>query len=311
MGFTFEEFPDADYYRSDLRKILIYVREVEAKIATYDEVIAKLREALEGIQGMDARITALENATADLNTIRATIRDIQTELLTINSQHASDITRLQREIDDLRASVTSFDTQIEAARAYSLYLYTIAKSEWKQDIAAITYDVNRRIVELQNDVKLLYSLIESIDTSLINPWHSELGRIGPSENNGLVYADLADECLTANQYLALGLTANGYSAFNINAIDYARFGKTLLHYRWVYSPAFGFKQEISNVLTSIMNAILDTLTADEYTALDIDAESYTLLDLTAYQYYSYMADEGFLRLDREGITASQYSTLGV
>lgn len=311
MGFTFEEFPDADYYRSDLRQVLRYVREIVEKINGYDEIIAQLEQALAGIGEMDRRITALENATADLGQIRASIRTIQTEIESINSQHSADISRLQREIDEVRASIRDFDDQIEAARAYSLYLYTIAKSEWKQDIATITFDVNRRIIELQNDVKLLYSLIESIDTSLTNPWHTELGRIGPSKNNGLVYADLADECLTANQYLALGFTASEYSAFNISAIDYARFGKTLLHYHWVYSPAFGFKQEISNVLTSIMNAILDTLTANEYTALDIDAEDYTLLDLTAYQYYSYMADEGFLRLDREGITASQYSTLGV
>ena len=311
MGFTFEEFPDADYYRSDLRQVLRYIREVVKKINTYDEVIEELKEALEGIQGMDARITALENATADLNTIRATIRDIQTELVTINTQHATDISRLQREIDSLKASVNSFDTQIEAARSYSLYLYMLAKMEWRQDIIDAMHDVNRQIVLLQNDVQFLYQLIADIDTAMVNPWHQDLGRIGPSENNKLVYSDLADECLTAEQYCKLGLSATAYSNRDITAREYAEFGKEKLHFRWVYSPAFGFKQEVSNVLTSIMNAVMDTLTAVEYSALDLSAEEYTLLDMTAYEYYSFMADEGFLKLGKEGITASQYSTIGV
>ena len=311
MGFTFEEFPDADYYRSDLRQVLRYIREVVKKINNYDEIIEELKEALEGIQGMDARITALENATADLNTIRATISNIQTEIDSINSQHASDITRLEHEINNLRTYLGSLETQIEAARSYSLYLYTKAKSEWTEDIANITYDTNRKLVLLEDDIMFLYQLITSIDTAMVNPWHEELGRIGPSENNKLVYSDLADECLTAEQYCRLGLSATAYTNRAITAREYAEFGKDKLHFYWVYSPAFGFKQEFSNVLTSIMNAVMDTLTATEYTALDLSADDYSLLDITAYEYYSFMADEGFLKLGREGITASQYSSIGV
>ena len=49
MGFTFEEFPNADFYRSDLRKILKYVRSMEKYISELSGVIDELREAITDI----------------------------------------------------------------------------------------------------------------------------------------------------------------------------------------------------------------------------------------------------------------------
>ena len=311
MGFAVDEFPFTSEYDSDLRAILKYIRGVKEKIDTYDEIIAELKSALENIQGMNSRITALEIATSDLNDIRSHISNIDIEIGNINNQHTIDVNRLQKEIDGLRTSIEGFDSDIEAARAYSLYLYNKLKYEMEQELNHVTYDIFDRMRAVEKEVKDMLKRLDDIDTSVINPWHRELGRISPDTNNKLVYGDLADECLTAEQYCKLGLTADQYKAFDITAITYARFGKEKLHYFWVYSPSFGFRQEISNVLTSILNGIMDTLTADEYSALDLDADAYTALDLTAWQYYSFMADEGYLKLGGDGITASQYATITV
>ena len=181
----------------------------------------------------------------------------------------------------------------------------------EQELNHVTYNVFDRLRAVEKEVKDMLKRLDDIDTSVINPWHRELGRISPDINNKLVYGDLADECLTAEQYCKLGLTADQYKAFDITAITYARFGKEKLHYFWVYSPSFGFRQEISNVLTSILNGIMDTLTAEEYSLLNLDADGYDALDLTAWQYYSFMADEGYLKLGGNGITASQYATITV
>ena len=48
MAFTFEEFPGSDYYNSDLREILEYMREFESKLDSYDTSIENLEEAADG-----------------------------------------------------------------------------------------------------------------------------------------------------------------------------------------------------------------------------------------------------------------------
>lgn len=309
MGFAVDEFPYTSEYDSDLRAVLKYVREIKTKINGYDEIIAELEEALKGIQGMDARITALELATSDLNDIRTHISNIDIEIINITNQHNLDVNRLQKQIDTLKTSIESFDSDIEAARSYSLFLYNKLKYELESEITENFMDVYATVRAVQNEVRTIRKRLDAIDTSVLNPWHTELGRVTQDVNVKLIYNDLADECLTAEQYCRLGLTADQYATYKLPARWYAEFGKTKLPYRWVYSPAFGFRQDINVVLTSILNAIMDTLTADEYAALDLDADGYALLDLSAWDYFSFMADEGYLKLDGNGITAGQYASI--
>ena len=63
MAFSTNEFPFSSEYDSDLREVLKYIREVVAKINTYDEIIAELKEELENIQDFDNRLDVLESAT--------------------------------------------------------------------------------------------------------------------------------------------------------------------------------------------------------------------------------------------------------
>ena len=61
----------------------------------------------------------------------------------------------------------------------------------------------------------------------------------------------------------------------------------MLHLDYVFSPIYGFKQSVDNVLTSILNWLEGTLSADAYTALNLTADEYTALNLSAADYYSY------------------------
>ena len=78
-----------------------------------------------------------------------------------------------------------------------------------------------------------------------------------------------------------------YDTYNLTAYEYARFGFKMLHLDFVFSPIYGFKQSVDNVLTSILNWIEGTLSADGYTALNLTADDYTALNLSAADYYSY------------------------
>ena len=89
MGFAVDEFPFTSEYKSDLRDVLKYIRYIKDKIDTYDEIIAELKSALENIQGMDSRITALEIATSDLNDIRNHISNIDKVVFLCNNKNSS------------------------------------------------------------------------------------------------------------------------------------------------------------------------------------------------------------------------------
>ena len=97
----------------------------------------------------------------------------------------------------------------------------------------------------------------------------------------------------------------------MSARDYSLNSKFITHLNYVYSPTYGFKQEINNVLTSIINFIKGTMSADAYTALDIDAEEYSALDLSANDYYSYNNPNAPVITGGNGLSADQYSSLQI
>ena len=161
----------------------------------------------------------------------------------------------------------------------SLKQYVDAKND------LLRTELNAEILDLQRQIDDLYTIVASIRTDLTNPWHWGK-KFSPDENNKLIYQDLADNCPTAEEYARLNLTASEYDAYNLTAYEYARFGFKMLHLDFVFSPIYGFKQSTSNVLTSILNWIEGTLSADGYQGLNLSADEYTALNLTAADYYS-------------------------
>ena len=304
MAFSFEEFPWTKYYDSDLRAVLKYMREFAETLEGYDTVISSLQEALEGIEGMESRITALENATGDLASIR-------TRLTTLENLHSADIAKLQSEIDAIQLIANSVQAQIDSIKVYIDNRDNELMSDYNNKFYQVYVTMYELFYGLRDRLIALAEIVNQIDTSAYNPWARRLSKETVQTNLNYGYADLADLVPTAEEYSELGLTATEYSVYDLTSYEYSVRGKKWLHMDFVYSPVYGFKQNISNVLTSIVNFIKDTLTATEYTALDLDAEAYSELDMTASQYYSFMANEGYLRLGMEGLTASQYSTIGV
>lgn len=70
----------------------------------------------------------------------------------------------------------------------------------------------------------------------------------------------------------------------INAKAYT--DQSVLDYTMMINPITGEYQDVRIVITDIFNNFLtnDSLTAGEYDALDLDAETYDLKELTAYDY---------------------------
>ena len=308
MAFTFEEFPNGDYYRSDLREILKYMKEFEEKLDHFGEVIATFENAIKDIDSMKNAILALQVATSDLDEIRRVLKNNTTDIDIIfrNLQTVDNkLTTLSSRINDLKLYV---DTE-----NYNLRL-----------------EIQFHVIQLQEQIDELRRALMEIDTSFINPWHQELGRVNLQDNVKMFYADLSDNIPTAEEYAGLGLTAAQYAAFELPAIEYCLRGRKHLHMDWVFSPVYGWRQEISNVLTSIVNDIKDSLTATEYAALDMTADEYAALDLTALDYFSFGQTNVYVTAGQvqtmianalvgtifndntnTGLTATEYSQLGV
>ena len=288
MSYTFHEFPHTRNYDSDLRELIQIVREMDEYLASLETTIEQLEEALKDIPDMQNAIKVLQQITADLPTIRSDIQNLKDADVLLAGQIAGINGRL--DVIDLK-----FDL---------VYEY-IDKADY-----LLLLKMNQYKIELQNQIDALREALTQIDTNAVNPWHEELGKVPLQKNVQLMYMDLADRVPLAMEYSELGLTADEYASLELSAYEYAVRGDKHLHLHWVFSPVYGWKQEISNVLTSITNAVFGTLSASDYSALDMTADEYASMDMTSenYQRYNPTATSGYLRVSPSGtgLTKMQY-----
>lgn len=284
-------YDDSLSYYEMVCKLVAKCNEIIEQINDYDDVINELREALIDISDMKIAIDKINTA---IDTINSRI-DEQAVVIKSVDEYAKALSKRVDANEDAISQLTlvikdfndNVDIKLIALEKKLTDLFNSFTADFTDELKLLQAKVNQMKVNLQSQIDVLRERLNELDTDVINPWHEELGRVSQAKNIKLVYNDLADLVPTAEEYSKLGLTANEYSAFKLTALEYARKGKELLHYFWVYSPVYGWKQEISNVLTSIVNFVQNTLSATEYSSLDLTADDYTALDMTAEQYYSY------------------------
>ena len=290
MGFTFEEFPNADFYKSDLRKVLKYVRKMEAYIADIDKVIDDLRQAI-----------------GDIPYLKQCCEQVQTQLILIDNN----LTSLNEKAEDYEYRISVLENEYLGLKEYVDDLFNELKAIHDRDFNLLLYKLNQARLQLESEIDYLRWRIEQIDTSVYNPWLAK--RVEPQENEDFIFNHLADECPTADEYASLSLTAQEYSDFGITSRDYQEFGKQKLHFYWVYSPAFGWKQEINNVLTSIVDFVCNTLSAQQYSELELTADEYSAMDMSAMDYFKYnpYSPSGYVEVNPLGLglTVDQYHHL--
>lgn len=280
MANFFHKYPYENFHELNLDWILEQIKEFGTTLDSYKEVAEELEEALQQLPNYESRLDALESLTDGLDSTLLAINN------SINGLISEDVS-LQNQIDALKREFDLFDANFDAVYKYIDSQIAVVNSDVDAKLDAFRYSISYDLIKLQKEVDSLRKIIEQLDTSVLNPWHPELGRVNQDKNQKLVYNDLADECLTAEEYCSLGLSASDYESFDLTAIKYAEFGKKKLHFYWVYAPVEGFRQEISNVLTSIINNVFNTITADVYASLDMTADDYLALDLTASGYQKY------------------------
>lgn len=298
MNNFFHKYPYTNFHELNLDWILSKIIEFDSKLKSWTEIVEELQSHLAEIDSFEERLEALESATSDLNEIRAHLTNLDSEIELTNER-----------INDLVTEFSMIDIRFDEVNRHfdNLKMYIDNRDE------ALARDYNNKIYELEvklrvafkmleDEIDLLLQIVNQIDTSAYNPWPRIIGKESIQKNINYAYEDLADNIPLAMEYQELGLTASEYAAFTMTAREYALRGRIHLHMDFVYSPVYGFKQNISNVLTSIVNFICGTFSATEYAALDLTADEYAALDLTSEQYFSF-------NTNGTGLTASDYAAL--
>lgn len=304
MGFTFEEFPDADYYRSDLRAVLKYVRSISDYLKTLDDVIEELREGLARLDAIEDNVKLLNDEFEDLH-IKVTglitdVRDIQIHLESLDFS-----------IEELTHKINLIDIEVRAVYQYVDDKFAELQAQYQEDFNLLQLKINQIKVSLENEIGELRERVDSIDTSVYNSWMDRV--VSPQELNDFSYNHLADECLTAEEYVSLGYTAADYAALDITSHDYQEFGKKKTKFNWLMSPLTGVRQTLYVVLDSIVNFLCGTMSASQYASLDLTADEYSSLDLSAEGYLKYnpFIGSGYVSVDPtgNGLTVEQYNHL--
>ena len=298
----FIKYPNQNDEILNLDWVLKQLQEFSTTFESWRETIESLQEALEDIDDWEDRITALEAVSAKIPVLEKSLSDLA-------NLEAADVKYLKSLIDDLQSQINALD--ISAFKVYVDSRDNEIMADYNKKIYdnyVVTYSLFNA---LKDRLEILANIVAELDTRAYNPWPRRLSKESLQQNLNYAYADLADAVPTAEEYASLGLSASDYEDYDLLARDYSLRGKAALKMHFVYSPVYGFKQEINNVLTSIVNFVKGTISALEYANLDLTADEYSALDLTALDYYSYGNNLGYIGTGGTGLTSEQYSTLHI
>lgn len=294
----YTKYPQVNDEILNLDWIINKVKAMDAMLSEWIAQAEELRQMLlDTIPGMQSDISNLQSAIVLIN---ANISDLQ--------QIRNDIAALKVMDGDLQAQIDAIDTnydlifeKIDEVNARIDNIREVIGLEFLAAVRNLQNQLYTVKFDLEQEMNEIKTRMDQIDTSVYNPWAGR--RVDQDENARLIYADLSDMIPTAAEYSELGLSSNDYNKYNLTAYEYAVRGKKHFHFDWVYSPVSGKRQNVSNVLTEIMNFLLGTMTASEYAAMDLTASEYSNLDLTSEEYYSYNES------NEVGLSASDYAAI--
>lgn len=294
----YTKYPQVNDEILNLDWIINKVKAMDGMLTEWIAQAEELRQMLlDTIPGMQSDISNLQSAIALIN---ANISDLQ--------QIRNDIAALKVMDGDLQAQIDAIDTnydlifqKIDEVNARIDNIREVIGLEFLAAVRNLQNQLYTVKFDLEQEMNEIKARMDQIDTSVYNPWAGR--RVDQDENDRLIYADLSDMIPTAAEYSELGLSSNDYNKYNLTAYEYAVRGKKHFHFDWIYSPVSGKRQNVSNVLTEIMNFLLGTMTATQYAAMDLTATEYSNLDLTSEEYYSYN------EANEVGLAASDYAAI--
>ena len=288
MSFSNFEFPNTNFYDSDLRELISMYKKL---VKEYDDILEQLNELKTNIgsivdEYLDADLGAFK---AELLTIiNNEITELENEILEEQKKLEDDITKFKNDIsstiEQLRIDINNFedivDNRVQTIANQIAQVY-IDMAEYKHEMA--------ELFELQKNELILYiqeHIAQITRLYVTNPFS------GAYEDIQTVLDDIARYVtqsygLTADEYDSLKLRANEYDAKRITARNYSSRGIIIflkeLHLR-MRSPFTGVMEYYDKIIYQLADLHRGAYTAEEYDNLLLAADDYDGLGITAYKY---------------------------
>ena len=319
MGFTFEEFPNSDYYDSDLREILRYMRGFENSIKEYQTIIDEIRKTLdETIPDMQSAIQALQVAISDLDEIRANVAQLRADV----NDNANNINAIWDELHVLIDRVNSWDIAIAQIYRYIDNKIAVLEGNMNSKLYNLRVTMNRKDKELQDQISALSDrleyLIRHLSFDVLNPIDKK--RHTFDENNAMVYVDLRDYGMSYGELAARQITYGSLADARWRQRIFSTKGRRYVTHSatWLHSPLSGmwssWAQALSHVLGFCVGSLTNAqLTAREYTNADIAEMGLTYEGLILLGRGEPPSGDNYVRVGNEalGLTKDEFSKLYV
>lgn len=301
MGFAFEEFPDADYYRSDLRAILRYIRKLNDYVKTWEATLEQLQEYVKEIPDLQKRVTTLEPIVKKL---RSDVNYILSDLEEINDwQELTDakLVILGNRIDRLKIYVDEMDKALMADYNNKFYLFNLKLNQMKQQLMEYIYGIIDR----------MEYIIEHLSSDVLDPIEDR--RLTFDKNNMNVYNRLNCFCITEEEFAEIGLTENQFRSIGFTQMQYALESAKVLDVNFIFAPISGIRKSHEQAIAEIVTDFYGTMTENEFELIEFTEDEFAALNLTHEQYLRYNASRGNVFVDPNnlGLTENQYEHLGV
>ena len=288
MSFSNFEFPNTNFYDSDLRELISMYKKL---VKEYDDILEQLNELKTNIgsivdEYLDADLgafkaellTIINNEITELeNEIREEQKKLEDDMTKFKNDISSTVEQLRIDINDFEAKVNN-RVQTIANQIAQVY---IDMAEYKHEMA--------ELFELQKNELILYiqeHIAQITRLYVTNPFS------GAYEDIQTVLDDIARYVtqsygLTADEYDSLKLRANEYDAKRITARNYSSRGIIIflkeLHLR-MRSPFTGVMEYYDKIIYQLADLHRGAYTAEEYDNLLLAADDYDGLGITAYKY---------------------------
>ena len=199
----------------------------------------------------------------------------------------------------LESEISSLETSLNNESSLRLNEVDLAISALTQEIAnRITDLTNALFAQIQTNDAVMKAYIDVRFQEFIDElpeWTTENILVhnpvtGETEPLNKTLYDIYEVsrayALTAEEYDSLGLTASEYDALNMTAFEFDNYSKNRLGLgvNMIRSPFDGTYISVERAINELAALHMNALTATEYDALEMDADTYDALELTAHDY---------------------------
>ena len=310
----FNEYPyrnisdtNLDWIFKSYSQIINDIKELQEWAATHKVEYAELKARVDYIA------TEIETFEQSVNNEFARLKtQLEAEFAALKADVAHELQVTKEEIEnDFNQAIAEFTADYEALKAsveseiQTLRIEFAQLSNW---LATQVGVINENVIDLVNAKlqEFINNLPDYENLIVYNPVEGRQTNVQTAINDLYVHFNIYG--ITARQYDSLNLTAEKFDALNIDAITYDSEAYVVLGYPdtryYMRDPFTGLISKVQVVILELANLHKEALTAAEYDALDIDADSYDAMELTAYffDWYGVSLRDG-------AIIASDYDAL--